>query len=408
MTTETYIVIRAAQPSRPLERGARSFAIEQLSASQGGGGPFNITTESLDAEQLAVQRRNPDFLGAAIAMPMSLQQPMARTATEPSSGESWGLEAVRAGANGRDGSGITVAILDTGIDKKHPAFARLIAQERLVCKDFTRGKDVKDSEAPDEDGHGTHCAGVLCGDPVDGVRIGVAPGIHKLLVGKVLGAQGCDSAILTRAIEWAVDQQANVISLSLGFDFPGLISQLQADGFPQALARSKALERYRTNVEMFSALSRYVERRAAESHEAVLFIAATGNESRRNVRADFTVGAAPPSAAEGFIAVGAVEKAANNSYKVAHYSNGGVTLCGPGSDISSARAGGGWVTMSGTSMATPHVAGVAALWGQKLLAETGRLDPRQWRSRIETAADHEVVVEASDFNIVGLGLARGP
>ena len=75
------------------------------------------------------------------------------------------------------GNGIVVAVLDTGIDASHPAFAGV----EVIQKDFTGEGDG------DQHGHGTHCAGTIFGRNVNGTRIGVAMGVKKALIGKVLG-----------------------------------------------------------------------------------------------------------------------------------------------------------------------------------------------------------------------------
>ncbi len=126
-----------------------------------------------------------------------------------------------------------MAELDTGIDATHPAFAGV----ELVQQDFTGEGDG------DGNGHGTHCAGTVFGRDVDGQRIGVARGVSKALIGKVLGADGGgDSDMIFRAIQWAVGSGANVISMSLGFDFPGLVADRVKAGWPPDLATSRALE----------------------------------------------------------------------------------------------------------------------------------------------------------------------
>jgi subtilisin family serine protease len=267
----------------------------------------------------------------------------------------WGIQAVGADRSPFSGDGVRVAVLDTGIDASHPAFDGV----ELVQRNFTSESDE------DLDGHGTHCAGTIFGHDVSGKRIGVAPGVRTALIGKVLDQDGGGSDVVLAAIEWALQNRAQVISMSLGIDFPGLVADLEREGVPTELATSMALEGYRANVLLFERLGSLVQARASFTGPCLL-VAAAGNESRRDQNPDFVIGVGPPAAADGMVSVAAVGPDPDG-FTIASFSNYGARLAGPGVDILSARAGGGLTTMSGTSMATPHVAGVAALWAEKLV-----------------------------------------
>ncbi|MGP4048461.1 S8 family serine peptidase [Streptomyces sp. 2A115] len=241
---------------------------------------------------------------------------------------------------GFDGTGIKVAVLDTGIDKTHPDLAGQVIAE----KDFSESSGTGDAQ-----GHGTHVASTVAGTGAKsgGKYKGVAPGA-KVLNGKVLGdaGWGSDSAIVA-GMEWAVAEGADILSLSLGGeDTPGIDPMEEA-----------------------------VNRLSAETD--ALFVIAAGNDGKFGER---TVGS--PGSAEAALTVGAVDKAdelADFSSRGPRLGDGGVKpdLTAPGVDITAAAAPGsalegefpsdipGYLTISGTSMATPHVAGAAAILAQQ-------------------------------------------
>ena len=325
-----------------------------------GAAPAGVTKVEVEMEMLsaggaaAASRKN-DVAAVAPVMPMKLIEPFDEGVAAPTAaGPDWGVQAVGAVTSQFTGDGIVMCVLDTGIDASHPAFNGV----NIVQKSFTGSAD-----ASDDHGHGTHCAGTIFGRDVDGVRIGIARGIKKALIGKVLGPGGGGSDQIVKAIQWAVGEGATVISMSLGMDFPGFQKQLMNNaGMPAEVATSRALEGYRLNVILFERLAAMVLA-LSDFMQTTLLIAAAGNESRTNVDPDFKIAVAPPAVAEGMISVAALGQSPNG-LKVASFSNSGALISGPGVSITSAKKGGGLVAMSGTSMATPAVAGVAALWAQ--------------------------------------------
>ncbi|MGW6198492.1 S8 family peptidase [Kribbella sp. NPDC055110] len=236
---------------------------------------------------------------------------------------------------GYDGHGVKVAVLDTGYDAGHPDLAKqVVASESFV----------PDQAVQDLHGHGTHTASIVAGlgTASDGQRKGVAPG-SELLIGKVLdnSGGGYDSEAIA-GMEWAVQQGAKVVSMSLG-------------GWPS---------------DGTDPMSEAVDRLSKSS--GALFVIAAGNSG-----AEETVGS-PGSASEA-LTVGAVDR--DNS--LAKFSSRGPRLgdgalkpevTAPGVEIAAARAAGTeqghilgqyYTAMSGTSMATPHVAGAAAILAQR-------------------------------------------
>jgi subtilisin family serine protease len=315
-----------------------------------------VESAGLTPSEVVEVARDPAVVGVAPVMPTTLIRPLEIEAGAEAE-TAWGIEAVRAHESAFTGAGATVAVLDTGIDASHAAFVGV----DLVQMDFTGTANG------DGNGHGTHCAGTVFGRDVDGTRIGVARGVNRALIGKVLGDDGSGSSdMIFRAIGWAIESGADVISMSLGFDFPGLVQRLVSQGVPADLATSMALEAYRGNLRVFDALMRMIQARAPFGSEA-LVVAAAGNESRREVNPDYEIAAGLPAAAEGVISVGAAQRS-QGSLRMADFSNTLPVLTGPGVNVLSARVGGGLRALSGTSMATPHVAGVAALLWEEVRA----------------------------------------
>lgn len=336
---------------------------------------------------------------AAPVMPMKLIAPVQAAATEvapATGGIAWGVTAVKADSSPFDGGDIVVAVLDTGIDPSHPAFTGV----QLVRKNFTTEGD------DDAHGHGTHCAGTIFGRAVGGMRIGVAPGVKRALIGKVLGEGGGGSDRIAEAMQWAANEGAHVISMSLGIDFPGYVAELVHDDVPPDLATSMALEGYRANVLLFERLTSFMAARALMGAPPTLLVAAAGNESRRDVKADYEIAVSPPAVVDGMVSVAALGQAAGG-LTVAWFSNTGARASAPGVGIVSARSGGGLTSMSGTSMATPHVAGVAALWAQKL-TQASQFAREVWMARLLGSGTLTALAAGFDPTDVGVGLIQAP
>ncbi|GAB4099490.1 S8 family peptidase [Sinomonas halotolerans] len=404
-TPSRLVVLRAPGAVPDATRGRHARPAEGRDAGPGAGreGARNAASAVVEVQdeptraQLRELREDPGVLGFAAAMPLRLIEPLAAEEAGPRA-TTWGVDAVGAPASPFTGDGVTVAVLDTGIDAGHPAFAGV----DLVLRDFTGSGSTQD-----ENGHGTHCAGTVFGRDLDGERIGVAPGIGRALIGKVLGGPaGGGSDALASAVLWAAEGGANVISMSLGIDFPGWVAELvEQRGLPVQAATSIALEDYRANIRLFEQLANLLEARAPFAQTA-LIVAAAGNESERDGDPAYEINVSPPAAAHGVVSVAALGEGPSG-FTVAPFSNTLATVAGPGVGVRSAWPGGGTRTISGTSMATPHVAGVAALWAQRLLAH-GPLAPVELRSRLVASGTHAPLASGSDPLDVGAGLVQAP
>ena len=358
---------------------------------------FAVEVDALTPRGVEQVSHHRDIAAVAPVIPMRLIAPVSlpQAAQPTSTATAWGVHAVGADTSSLSGDGVRVAVLDTGIDASHPAFNGI----ELVRRNFTGESDE------DLDGHGTHCAGTIFGRDIDGERIGVAPGVPTALIGKVLGENGADSDVIVTAIEWALRNEAQVISMSVGIDFPGMVVELEQEGVPTELATSMALEGYRANILLFERLGSLVQARASFTGPCLL-VAAAGNESRRDEDPDFVIAVSPPAAADGMVSVAAVGPHPDG-FTIASFSNYGARLSAPGVDVISAQAGGGLTTMSGTSMATPHVAGVAALWAEKLM-KAGHFSQQRFTDLLVGSAVTASLKPGFSPADVGNGIVRAP
>jgi subtilisin family serine protease len=388
-----YIVLRTAPSITTPVWGAHPSGIPAAINSS-----LQVSVVTIPRNQLQAVAAANGVHAVAPAMPMRLIEPVSKNEPQaaPAAGDiAWGIKAVRADSSPLTGSGVIVAVLDTGINKDHPAFRGI----QVVERDFT-GEGIDDKH-----GHGTHCAGTIFGRDVKNVRIGIARGIEKVLIGKVIGGKGGSSENIVDAILWAVDNGAHIISMSLGIDFAGAVAQMEKDKIPTTFAAARALEGYRANTRLFDTLSSLVEARGGFAHSTVI-IAAAGNESRRDLNPDYEVSASPPAVANGIISVAALGQEPGG-LKAAYFSNTDASVSAPGVDVLSADLKDGFQVMSGTSMATPHVAGVAALWAEYLLKH-GSFNAFQLVGKLSGTATTAGLIDGYDPFDIGAGLVQAP
>ena len=265
----------------------------------------------------------------------------------------WGIDRVEAPAAWATsrGQGVKVVVIDTGIDGSHPDLAGNVKGGWNTIS--------KDENFKDDHGHGSHCAGVIAAlDNNIGV-VGVANKADLYGV-KVLDANGSgtfDDVIA--GMQWAVEHKMDVASMSLGAD-----AEYGNDALKDAVA--------------------------AMAKNGVTLVAAAGNSGG-------PVGV--PAAYPGAVAVAASDKA----NAVAYFSSRGpeVAVIAPGVNVYSTVMNGGYETMSGTSMATPHVSGLAALY----VATHKGATPAQVRDALRAAA---VKLPNAPEEQQGAGLPKAP
>ena len=279
----------------------------------------------------------------------------------------WGIHAVDPRGTALSGDGIKLAILDTGIDLGHPDFIG----RPIIARSFVPNETVNDVQ-----GHGTHCAGTAASAYLGGgniPRYGVAHGVH-LHVGKVLNNSGSGRELdIIAGIEWAIAEGCEVISMSLG--------------------------RATHPTEAPDPIYERVGEAALEAGSLVL--CASGNESDRRYNYIAPVGS--PANAEAMLAVAAIGADGG----VATFSCGGVgrgkvDVCAPGVAVFSSRPRPElYRKLSGTSMACPHAAGIAALWAESNASLRGR---KLWKALTNAA----IPVGGLSERDVGAGLVQAP
>ncbi len=281
----------------------------------------------------------------------------------PSQLVSWGIREMLDDPQAKEtagGSGVTVAVLDTGVDREHPDLARRI----VGCVSFSDGaKPIVEDSCDDANGHGTHMAGIIAADGgVFGEGIyGFAPSA-SISAYRVCDGDGlCYSDDIGAAMMRAVDDGAQIIVLGFG-------GESESSFIDDALVY-------------------------AMEHD-VLVIAAAGNDGPYDDSLDW------PARSERVVSVGALDNAQapaefssrglNDSTRAYQRNEGDVEFAAPGINIESTYRGGGYAILSGSSMAAPHVAGLAALVWQsdaKNSAEATRFLLREMAADINLKGD---------------------
>lgn len=308
-------------------RGTSARALSAVARASAGVRHYphlGLALGTVDRKGLAALKKEAGVDAVLDAPQLRLVRPVSAQAATASTGYSWGLLALGADklhAQGITGKGILVGHLDTGVDASHPALSGVV---KAYAEFDAMGNQVPGAKPSDSGEHGTHTAGTIAGQVINGVRFGVAPDARLLSAMVIEG--GNVLARILGGMNWAVGKKARVLSMSLGL--PG--------SEPTFLAITQILRA-----------------------RGVLPVFAVGNEGPGTSRY-------PGNYAEA-LSVGAMDAAGavadfSSSQRFKRKNDPVVPdLVGPGVDVISCVPGGKYMKMSGSSMATPHIAGLAAL-----------------------------------------------
>ena len=289
---------------------------------------LGVILGTVDEKGYQKLKKEPAVRTVGEAPQISLIKPVSRTVAAATKGATFGIMRLKADKlweKGITGAGVLVGHLDTGVDGKHPAFKGGAIAKFAEFDDF--GEIIPGAKASDSGEHGTHTAGTIAGRPVKGSKFGVAPGAQ--LVSAMVIEGGNVIARILGGMNWIVGEGAKILSMSLGL---------------------------RGVHEEFLPLMQAIRTRG------ILPVIAVGNEGPGTSRS--------PGNYDLVLSVGASDEADG----VANFSSSQrftrpddplvPDIVGPGADTLSSLPGGGTGEMSGTSMATPHIAGLAALLWQ--------------------------------------------
>lgn len=314
-----------------------------------------VTSEALPVGAAAIDSMAQNTPAISSIDPEEFVFPAATVANDADG--TWGLNVTGVIQSGFSGAGMKVAVLDTGMDLQHPDFVgRNITSRNLIDGN---------ASAQDIHGHGTHCIGTACGPRIAaGIpRYGIAYN-SEIFVGKVLSDSGVGTqGAIVSGMMWAIEQGCEIISMSLGGQGP--VAPAYRRAAQHALANN------------------------------CLIIAAAGNDS---IRPSVIRSTSAPANTPEIISVAAID----SQLAVADFSNGGkIEIAAPGVNVfSTVPMSRRYSTKSGTSMAAPHVAGIAALWAESDVTLRGS----NLANRLIAAAQ-PLHAPASD---VGAGLVRAP
>ncbi|MBW2980016.1 S8 family serine peptidase [Candidatus Woesearchaeota archaeon] len=325
---------------------------------------FNGFSGKLTTDGLRKLKNNPDV--EKIFFDKTLQVTLDSSIPQVNANDMWGIK-----LNGINitGAGETICVIDTGIDTGHSAFTGRILGQYCYCSisDYGSGgccpnNQTEDTDVEDDYGHGTHCAGIAAGDYP--TYTGVAPGAGIIVIKACNSTGNCAASDVSKGIDWctnnASEYNISVTSISIGGGGP-YNNYCNADPLAPSINSAAA--------------------------QNILVAIAAGNNG-------YTNGIHAPACVENATPVGTVTDADDS---LLHNRGNILELIAPGQTITAPYIGGGTTSMSGTSMAAPHVAGAAALIKQFM---------KLWNSTAITPGEIEDIFNNTGKRIYDSGSSR--
>ncbi len=256
---------------------------------------------------------------------------------------------------------VLVAVIDTGADSKHES----LKENMVVGFDFIKGNTDTTDETGQNPGHGTHCSGVIGATGLfDGGTVGISPEVSVMPIRFLDAAGGGDLGNAVKAIDFAIEKKVNIISASWG----GAIPRTQAQPLIEAIQRAETA--------------------------GIIFVVAAGNDGQNND----TYEVFPANAGVNNMIVVAASDAADRKPSWSDFGAAKVSIASPGNEIISTLPNNKYGNLSGTSMATPLVAGTVAF----LKAQDSHLTAVQMRSLIQATGVPSGIQTACDCRIDAL------
>ena len=306
----------------------------------------------------------------------------------------WWYEATGVDRSIYNGRNVIAAILDDGLFKQHEAFKSI--REKIKGHNFLSKNNVFNFSS-----HGTACTSVIFGDYYDKQKLGIVDGnkVERVLIGVVRDEEVQPLLALVESLIWSVNNGAEVVSMSFGRSFNGVLEDYLLRPGDDLLDLEEAFWDY---LEVMRGIDRLLFLLRKERN--TVFFASAGNKSNRSAKIRYS---RLPGLAENIISIGSINLTGKKEYSLSSNSNRGVFFLAPGSMDVADNVINEINRTPGTSIAAPFVAGIAMLWIQ-MLKEEGFFNYENLIYCLrESAVTNTLAKKYNPFDI-GYGLVQAP